>query len=109
MIKAGPTWAIIEYEKEESHVEVAGILVPSKRTQRLNLKGTSRTISRDADVEIPDVVRAGTLVSGDIGFPIGTTVLFNKHDAYGFELDTKYFYAIKAELVMAALSTPTKS
>jgi len=106
MIKAGAKWAVIEYEKEDAYVPSAsGIIVPSKRQQHLSLKGTTHYIGNDPDVDLPDMVRTGILVSGEIGVPVGTTVFFNKHEAFGFTLNEKYYYAIRADMVMASLST----
>lgn len=104
MITARKGWAIIKYEKQDIHIEVSGILIPSSRTQMLSKKGKSRTISTDPDANIPDVIRAGTIVSAN-ELENGTEVLFNRHDGFGFEFDKQYLYSIKEELIMAVINT----
>lgn len=103
-MNANKDWTIVEYEREKDvTATAAGILVPSARNQRAMIKGKSHTISADPDQKgLPDVVRIGTVTSSDL-FKKGTPVFFNKHDGFGFELDGKYLYAIKSELVMGWL------
>lgn len=102
MIEAQGYWTILEYEREKDMTDIGGILVPTARNQRKMIKGTTHTISSDPDQQnLPDVVRIGTVVSGKL--KKDTTVLFNKHDGFGFDLDGKYLYAIKDELIMAVL------
>lgn len=103
MIKHLGEWAILEYEREEDYIPVAGgILVSSKRNQRAMLKGSKHTLSGDPDLELPDVVRAGTVLSAT-NLKKGETVLFNKHDGWGFEFDKKYLYAIREANIMGVL------
>lgn len=112
MIKALGNWAVVKYEKEESTVTTSfGFVMPSARQQRLNMKGKDKVIGRDPDVELPDLVRAGELVSGKVeGAPVGSTVIFNKHDAIGFNwgesdaiAQNEVYYAIRTELIFAKI------
>ena len=103
MIKHLGDWAILEYERGEDYVATtSGFLVSSKRTQRAMLKGTKHTLSGDPDVELPDVVRIGTVVSAS-ALKKGDKVLFNKHDGWGFEFNKQYLYAIKEANIMGMI------
>lgn len=103
MIKHLGDWAILEYEREADYVAVAGgFLVSSKRNQRAMLKGSKHTLSSDPDLELPDVVRAAKVLSAPT-LKKGTTVIFNKHDGWGFEFDTRYLYAIKEAAIMGEI------
>lgn len=104
-MKAHSKWTIIKYEKEDGVKKTSsGILLLSEREQALQIKGKTRVIKNDPDANLPDRIRMGKIVSTDLrGLKEGTIVLFNKHDAFGFEFDETYFYAIKSELVIASL------
>lgn len=102
-MKAQKGWAILQFEKGDSHTTTAfGLLVPTQRTQAQMVKGKTRIISTDPDANIPDVIRIGTIISHP-SLKAGTSVIFNRHDAFGFELDEKTYYAIKEELIIATL------
>ncbi len=105
MIHANRGWSIIEYEKGEDFIETkGGLYIAAGRTQRAMMKsGAKHTIGADPDVDIPDLVRFGTLIAGDGIFKVGAQVLFNKHDAFGFELDDKHYYAIKTEFIIGGV------
>lgn len=101
MIKHLGDWAVLEYEREEDYIPTTGgLLISSKRNQRAMMKGSRHTLSADPDLEIPDLVRCATVVSSK-NIKVGTKVLFNKHDGWGFELDKKYLYAIPEAKLMA--------
>lgn len=112
MIQALGDWAVVKFDKPENEITTEfGFVIPSARQQRLATKGKNKVIGKDPDVELPDLVRAGELVSGDVpGAPVGSTVIFNKHDAVGFNLGdyaaankNEVYYAIQTKLIIAKL------
>lgn len=103
MIQAREGWAVLEYDRGESHVEhSSGILVPTARTQRMTIRGKTHTISSDPDANLPDAIRIGTVISSKT-LNEGIQVLFNKHNGYGFDLDGKYLYLIEDKYIAAAV------
>lgn len=105
MMKAQKGWTIVRYEKEMDYQQsTSGIHVPSQRNQRFMMKGKSHVISADPDHNLPDLMRVGEVVTS-AKYEDGASLLFNKNNGDGFELDGAYYFAIRDEHVVAVMAT----
>lgn len=90
---------LIEWKRPDDWGDIgSGVYAPSDTERRDMMRKAKSKILIPG--EIPDVLRWGTLLDGECGAPIGSQVLFNKHDGELIELNKQLIYSIPATLVL---------